>query len=135
MRDLDQRNDVRPLLLQRRVHRMPHALMAVESPFGGYFNEGEVDTLATMADPFRAPLEAMAGAAALQQQTLFTQPVPEWFVEFAGHWHRQTAGQIGLTHKVASLPKMQLLTGDTIGPEATIETSTRGTCAVEVPRI
>lgn len=135
MGNFNQHNDVGALRFECGMDRMPDPLMAVEAAFRWYFDVVIVEAQATVTDPFRAPLKAMTGTAALQQQTASSQTIPKRPIEIGGKRYRQTGVEVGFAHSVASLPKMQLLTGVTIGPEITIETSARGTCAVEVLRI
>ena len=88
-----------------------------------------------MTAPLGPPLPTVTRVAALQQQLLLAEALPEWRVEPVSRWfgRGQTGSEIG-THSVASLPKMHELTGVTIGPAHTIETSGSGTWFVDCPR-
>ena len=92
-----------------------------------------------MADTFRPPLEGAALLAALDQKLATARGVPLGFVEpvILRHRNRQAGRKVSRqkAHSVASVPKIMLETGVTMGPEITIETSALGTCAVEAPRI
>ena len=90
-----------------------------------------------MAAPLGSPLPAVARVAALQQQPVVVEALPERGVEAVGHRHGsgEAGAEVGVGHSVASLPKIDELTGVTIGPEATRATSAPGTCDVDWPRI
>src|SRR5262245_57894907 len=81
VRRLDPNDDIRALAFQRRMHRMPNALVAVNDAVGPGFFEAYVEAQATVADPSRPPLPTTARAATLQQQLLFGQRLPERSVE------------------------------------------------------
>src|SRR5258708_25997767 len=122
------------MVLERRMHRMPRPLPAIDAALARHLVPVEVERQAFVADPFRSPLEGAAGAAALNQQLAAPRGVPVGLVETVvlGNRDWQAAGQV--THSVASAPRIMLETGVTIGPEITIETSASGTWLVDWPR-
>ena len=134
---LHQYDDVRALLVERGMHRVPDALVAVDAPNQRHLVEREILAVAPMADPLRAPLPSTAVAAVLQDQALLGHGLPIRGVEAVrrGRGLRQAGVQVRIAHKVASEPKMDELTGVTMGPETTNETSTPSTWLGDVPRI
>ena len=89
-----QHDEIRTLILQRRMHRMPDAFVAVDDAARRGLFVAQVETQAAMADPLRSPLPAFARAAALQQQLLFARTLPERRVETVGR--RDRSGETGL---------------------------------------
>ena len=73
---LDEHDDVRALLGQRRVHRVPHPLVAVDDALGRRLLVAQVERVAPVAAPLRPPLPAVARVAALQQQPLVARGPP-----------------------------------------------------------
>src|SRR4051794_30225683 len=117
------------------MHGVPHPLMAVDHALGRRLLVAQVERVAPVAAPLGAPLPSLARVAALQQELLGPQSLPERGVEAVrlgrrgGESRPQVRG-----HSVASLPKMDELTGVTIGPDPTRATSASGTCAVDSPQ-
>ncbi len=85
-----------------------------------------------MATPLRTPLPTVAVLAALQQESLGSETFPKWGIQSIGRrrGRGQSRSEIG-RHSVASPPKMEELTGVTIGPDATRATFASGTCEVD----
>ena len=141
VRELHQRDDVRSLFVQRRMHRMPNALVAVDARRLRHLLEGQIIAVALMANPLGAPLPSATATATLHHQATFRCRLPIGRIEAVrrGYRFRQAGIQIGFVlgsaHNVASEPKMLELTGVTIGPDTTIETSTSCTGFGDVPRI
>src|SRR5215204_3101180 len=117
------------------MHRMPRPLPAVDAALARDLVPVDLERQALVADPLRPPLECAALPAPLDQKLAAARGVPVGLVEavILRHRNRQPVRQVG--HSVASVPKIMLETGVTMGPEITIETSALGTCAVEAPRI
>ncbi len=90
----DEHHEIRALILQRRMHRMPDALVAVDDAARRGLFVAQVEAQAAMADPLRSPLPAFARAAALQQQLLFARALPERRVETVGRG--DGSGETGL---------------------------------------
>src|ERR1700679_1922086 len=67
-RQFHQRGDIRAVPVQRRMHRMPDALIAVDQASTLDFTPIEIEAVATMADPLGAPLPVVASAAELDEQ-------------------------------------------------------------------
>ena len=128
VRQFDEHDQIRTLLAQRRVDRMPHAFIAVNDAVSGSLRKTDIKAVTTMADPFRPPLPGVATLTLLNPQSFFLQAFPVGTIEAIGRRSglRQTGIQIG-RHNTASLPNMQALTGVTIGPEMTIDTLASGT--------
>ena len=120
---LDQHDDVRTVALQRRMHRMPRPLPAVDAALARHLVPIHVEGQALVADPFRPPLERAAFPAALDHQLAAARRLPVRLVEpvILRHRRRQAVRQVA--HSVASEPRIMLETGVTIGPEITIDTS------------
>ena len=120
LRQLDQHDDVGALLGQRRVHRVPDALVAVDHALGRRLLVAQVEGVAVVAEPLGSPLPAVARVAALQQQLARrARPSQNGRVEAVGRRHRRRQARAAGTasrHSVASLPKIDELTGVTIGP-------------------
>src|SRR5882762_3436730 len=116
------------------MHRMPGALPAVDAALARHLVPIHVEGQALVADPFRSPLEGAAALAALDQQLALAGGIPVGLVQAVAlrNGDRQSARQIA--HSTASVPRIMLETGVTIGPEITIDTSASGTCAVDCPR-
>src|SRR5690606_12511115 len=140
MRQFHQDDDVGAVSLERRVHRVPDALPTKDAAASFDRLPSHVEGVTAVADPLRPPLPAAAALAALHHEDVFFQTVPirgAESVRFGGR-DRKTFGQIegsGVHQSVASEPKMQQLTGVTIGPAMTMDTSTFGTWLVDSPRI
>ena len=77
----DEHDDVRALLGERRVHRMPDALVAVDDPLRCGLLVVQIEGEATVAEELRPPLPAAACNTALEEQSLALQPLPERRVE------------------------------------------------------
>ena len=93
----------------------------------------DVPFLARAETRERSGLRVRAAVPSAEEaEAIFGIPVYERRVQpvRGGHGLRQAWIEIGrarLAHNVASVPKMQALTGVTMGPETTIETSTSST--------
>ena len=133
----DQHGDIRAVAVQRRMHRMMRALVAVDAPLPCHLLPGQVERMAAVADPLRPPLPGAAAAAFLNPQLALAA----WLPNTARSAHRrvvgsrQAFGQIGVAHSTASEPRMRELTGVTIGPPMMIAASLRFTWLIAVPRI
>jgi hypothetical protein len=73
-REVDQHDHVRALVDEGAVHRVPHALVPVDDPFGGYFFEAEVEPVAAVTDPIGTPLPTRTRRAPLDQETFVGKP-------------------------------------------------------------
>src|ERR1700704_31803 len=120
------------------MHRMPGPLPAIDAAPARHSVPVHVEGQALVADPFRSPLEGAAGLAALDQKLALAGGVPVGLVQpvILRHRNRQSGRKIGrqIAHSAASVPRIMLETGVTMGPEITIDTSASGTCAVDWPR-
>src|SRR5204862_2384390 len=107
------------------MHGMPHALPAVDRPAPLHRLPREVERQARVTDPLRTPLPGAARAAPLHAKLAPPRPRPVLRAQPVGlrHRTRQTVGEVRRLHSVASVPKIRLDTGVTIGPAHTIETS------------
>src|SRR5262245_16562012 len=114
---------------------MPDAFVAVDATLRLHWLVCKLERQAPMAQPLGTPLEFAAARAALQQQSLLTEPGPIRRVDpvVCRNRLRKTFGEVA--HSVSSEPKTQQLTGVTIGPEITMETSAPGTWLVDSPQI
>src|SRR3712207_2746473 len=111
------------------MHGVPDALPAIDAPAPGDGVPGEVEAPAGVADPLRAELERRAASAALHDERVAAGGLPELGIEAIargtrrgqpGGEVRRGRGQGG--HGCAPYRRrMRLLTGETIGPEATSE--------------
>src|SRR4029434_7252483 len=85
---------------------------------------------ALVTHPLGTPLPRAAVLAPLDPELAAPRALPVGRVETIGlgHGDGQAGGEIGRSHeKVASDPKITLLTGVTIGPEQTMDTWASGT--------
>ena len=130
MGQFDERHDVRTLGGEGRMHRVPDAFMAEEDTNSFRLLVAEVEGMAAVTHELGSPLPALAAVASLQYQPLLAEAVPERSIESVRRWFGlgQTGVEVrGVRHSVDSLPKMQELTGLTMGPEQTMATSAPGT--------
>src|SRR5882672_6982606 len=120
------------------MHRMPRPLPAIDATLARHLVPIHVERQALVADPFRPPLEGAALLAALDHKLIAARGVPVGLVEpvVLRHRDRQAGRKVSrqIAHSVASVPRIMLETGVTMGPEITIDTSASGTCAVDWPR-
>ena len=119
------------------MHRVPDAFVAVDAADERHLVEREILAMALVADPFGTPLPGTAVAAVLHDQAFLGDGLPVRRIETVrrGRGLRQAGVQVRIAHRVASEPKMDELTGVTMGPETTSETSTPSTWLGDVPRI
>src|SRR5262249_48192976 len=138
VRQLDEHDDVGPRVLERGMHRVPHALPAVDRAAPLRRVPAHVERETRVADPLRAPLPRATRAATLHAQlpALRTVPVRRAQAIGLGHRARQPRGQVRRprAHSADSLPKITLETGVTIGPAHTIDTCGSGTWLEDWPR-
>ncbi len=89
-----------------------------------------------MADEFRAPLMHAAATAALDHQLAVPGAVPVRLGQAFLGGGRQAGGQGSRrrAHRVASVPRIRVLTGVTIGPPMTRAVCAPGTWLQAVPR-
>ena len=111
------------------MHCVPDALPAVDASFRPYLFPSEIEAMTGMADPFRTPLPDPAAATSLDQQPPSLESIPIGFAEPVplGARDRKPCGEVVfgmLGHRVASEPRMRLLTGVTMGPAIIMAMST-----------
>src|SRR6267143_357740 len=116
---LDQHDDVRSVIRQRRMHRVPGALPRIDAAARRHRHPLEIEGETAVANPLRPPLESAAGPAALHAQFAGPRAFPVGRVERVrlGHGPRHARRQHA--HSVPSVPSSMLETGVTIGPEIT----------------
>src|SRR5882672_3668427 len=135
---LDQHDDVRSVVPQRRMHRVPGALPRIDAAAWRHRHPLEIEGEAAVADPLRSPLKSAAGAAALHAQLAAARALPVRSVELVWLRHRPRHAwrehERGRAHSVSSVPSSMLETGVTIGPEITRPTRARCTWLVDWPR-
>src|SRR5262245_56205330 len=122
---LHQHDDVGAVALQRAVNGMPGAFPAVDAAAPGDLFPAHAERAASVTHPLRAPLPCAAILAPLDPELAAPRAFPVGRVEAIrlGHGDGQAGRKVGRAHdKVASDPKITLLTGVTIGPEQTIDT-------------
>jgi hypothetical protein len=81
LRQTDQDDDVRALILKGRMYRVPDPFIAVDVSFTGYLLKSKIQAQTVMTDKLRAPLPALTGNTALQKYLLTLQALPERFIE------------------------------------------------------
>ena len=132
VRQLDEHDHVRSLVRQHRVHGVPDPLpMAVDDPprLGPARSPGR--TSGSGGRPAPGPTANRRRRHIAAAATVFAEPAQNGASRpSAGAGAaRPGSGTRGGVHSVASLPKIDELTGVTIGPEQTMATSAPGTCA------
>jgi hypothetical protein len=80
----DESHDVRALIGEGGMHRVPDTLMAIEHALRARFLVTEIEGVAPVTHELRSPLPALAAVASLQQQPFLAEAIPERSVETIG---------------------------------------------------